>query len=342
VDARLFRPCLDDLGPWRPWTLESGEVEQIHGAVRSAARRASEDLQSLYGAAARTYGAAELLEASAAARPDEDAGFDLARAIAALDYYGHRTAPPRPSVGALTNPTNRRIWERLRPYLRERLALALEENLRESLLWRAVLSRVPENWLPAEPIRQALERRLRGMEPFTRVAVELDLKPPTLGGAAWIGARMAEQLALLRAELSARRPVLLERITDPEAPPVAAEFLVAYALRADGEGRASILCYDPAAGPRPRELPLSSAGRDGRTPPGAASLQVFRCWRLRPTAPPIFGWRRYAGAVLRWRPLWLASRWLRLHAGAACRAAERAPTPAPASDGPDSSRLEAL
>ncbi len=318
-----FRPWLDDLGAWPAWDLESGDAAAFAEAMVEAGPKAAARLAELYGNKVDGFGAAALIAELAAQSPEEEDLRAAALAMAACDYYRARVTVPRAESGGLTNPANQARWESLRPSLIARCRAALAATAADSLLWRAILGRVPDNWLPAEQLTRALRRQLDASGLFKEVEVTLDLRPPVQGGRPWIAAGTKAALAELRAGLKAREACLVELIRDPMTAPSAAQLVVVYRMEdeaAEGEeeagARVVLSCYDPRRGSEALTLRLSltaegvyvtEADPDDSRP----AVKALRLVDLEAADPPLFGWRRRLRWFLPWGALWWVKRlWL--------------------------------
>ena len=316
--ARLeswFRPWLDDPGPWELWEPETSEQEALAAVLLSAAGPAKARLENDFAAEARRFGATALVDRLAAAPLEAEALFRIVLALAALDHYRARLAPPRPDPGGNTNPTNRKRWAALRPYLLRRLHAWAEANAAESLVWRAVAGRIADNWIPAEQISRGLERQLSQTGLFTSVAVDLDLKPPVPGGGVWLRARTAETLERIKAALEQRQPLAVEVLRDPLTAPAAAQILVIYRLEDRDDGWLSLAGYDPTTPDAPQRMKLQLGPealrvREPQDGEGRPAVKGLRCIAAPPGEPPLFGWRRRLRGVLPWGFFWyLGRRW---------------------------------
>jgi len=316
--ARLeswFRPWLDDPGPWDPWEMEPPEAAAVAELLRGAAGPARERLESDFAAEARRFGATALADRLAATPAEPEALFRIVLALAAIDHYRARLAPPRPDPGGSTNATNRERWAALRPYLLRRLHAWAEDNAADSLIWRAVAGRIADNWIPAEQISRSLERQLSETGLFTSVAVDLDLKPPVPGGGAWVRARTAETLERIKAALAQRQPVAVEVLRDPLTAPAGAQVLVVYRLEDRGDGWLFLTGYDPATPGAPQRMrlqlgPEALRVREPQDSEGRPAVKGLRCIDAPPGEPPLFGWRRRLRRVLPWGLFWyLGRRW---------------------------------
>lgn len=318
-----FRPWLDDPGAWPAWDLESSEAAAFAEALAEAGPRAAARLTELYGDKADGFGAAALI-ADLAAQPVEEEDLQAAAlAMAACDYYRARVTVPRAESGGLTNPANQARWENLRPYLIARCRAALADGAADSLLWRAILGRVPDHWLPAEQLTRALRRQLDASGLFKEVEVTLDLRPPALGGRPWIAAGTKAALAELRVRLKAREACLVEVIRDPMTAPSAAQLVVVYRLEdvpadaAAGAGERVVLsCYDPRRGDEALTLRLSLTAKrvlvtESDPDDSRPAVKALRLVALEDADPPLFGWRRRLRWLLPWAALWWVKRcWL--------------------------------
>ncbi len=315
-----FRPWLDDPAGWPDWMLTPEEAADFAADLAAAGAEAGERLTNLYGEQADTFGAAGLVEALAA-QPLEAADLQaVALSIAAADYHRERLTVPRAEAGGITNPTNRPVWATLRPYLVARCRAALAAGGAEALQWRAILGRVPDNWLPAAQLTRALQQELNASGLFSEVEVTLELNPPVAGGGRWIAMQCRGALAELRKRFRERAPCLVELIRDAED--AAPQWVVAYRLEdelslgRDGVERVRLWVYDPRRGGLPVSLRITLA--DDRiqavetpAPEAAAAVKALRLIRLAPGEPPRFGWRRWFKSAHPWGVFWWLKRlWL--------------------------------
>jgi hypothetical protein len=308
-----FRPRLDDPGPWHPWELDGEELRRVEQVLQGAADEAIARLRSLFGQTGDIFGANGLARSLASVPRDVACAFSLAVALTAFDYHCYRATPPRPRAGGLTNRSNQQIWKQLRTHLFDRLLAILSTDATQSILWRSVLGRIPESWIPAALIEQALARHLSDLEPYTGISVELDLKPQVPGGQEWIQENTEQAVAAIEQSLARRRPSLVEVIRDPSTSPIAAQAVVVYGVEPGQEGGRRLLCYDPAQGSRTVSIFLETAG--GRLyfaehEPAAdlPSIKALRVWSIEPAVPPLFGFRLYLDRLLPWRLFWFLKR----------------------------------
>lgn len=320
-----FRPWLDDLGSWPDWQLQSDESSVFVDDIAVAGQEAANHLTELYGSKADVFGAGTHIEDMASQLPDEEAMQAMAIAIAACDHYNARVTVPRVSVGGLTNSANSKRWQTLRPYLVKRCQETLCRAAAQSMLWRSILARMPDNWLPTAQLTRALRRQLDESGMFKEFEVALDLKAPVPGGERWIAMQCAATVAALRTRLKAREACLVELIRDPGSGPLAAQFVVVYRMHDEigtdeetGSGRVTLSCYEPTLGGAVYRLQLALTGervvfrsfdepRDVRP-----AVKALRLVALDTVEPPLFGWRRRLRAILPWRPLWWVKRVLLL------------------------------
>lgn len=295
--------------------MEAPEAAAVAELLRVAAGPAKARLENDFAAEARRFGAIALVDRLAAAPLEPEALFRIVLALAAVDHYRARLAPPRPDPGGSTNRTNRERWAMLRPHLLRRLHAWAEDNAADSLVWRAVAGRIADNWIPAEQISRSLERQLSQTGLFTSVAVELDLKPPVPGGSAWLRDRTAETLERIKAALAQRQPLAVEVLRDPLTAPTAAQILVVYRLEDRDDGWLSLTGYDPVAPDAPQGMRLQLGPdalrvREPQDGEGCPTVKGLRCIALPPGEPPLFGWRRRLRWVLPWGLFWyLGRRW---------------------------------
>ena len=317
--ASRFRPWLDDPGPWPDWHLEAEEQQAFAAALTAGAAQAAERLSNLYGAQAETFGATALVQALAAqALPEADLQ-SAALAIAAADHHHARLFVPRAGAGGLTDPANRKRWQELRPYLVARALAMLRDNAADALMWRAILGRVADDWVPVAQLTRAIHQELSASGLFSDVQVTLELNPPVAGGGRWIALQSKGALAELRRRLRSREACLVELIRDTEAAPPALELAVAYRLEdeltlgRDGVERVRLWLYDPRRGAVAVSLRITLA--DDRlqavelpAAEGRPSVKALRLVRLVvPADPPFTGWRRWLRPVHPWGAFW----WLR-------------------------------
>ena len=310
-----FRPWLDDPGPWEVWQLETEEEIAVAAALQDAAAPAEAELHGLFGDQADVFGGGALVRHLAQQPAVAESLFRAALAIAALDHYRARVGVPRAEPGGSTNPINRDRWAALRPYLMERVEHCLQSNAADSLLWRAVLGRVADNWVPAALIGRRLERHLMESGLFTSVAVDLDLRPPVPGGRVWLRAETAKTLETVKASLARRQPVLVELLRDPLVSPTTAQWVVAYRMETAEDGWTTLACYDPAQGAAPLGLRLrleddALTVRESSTEEARPAVKALRAITCAKAAPPLFGLRRRLRWVLPWGLFWyLKRRW---------------------------------
>ncbi|WP_299624587.1 hypothetical protein [Pelagibius sp.] len=310
-----FRPWLDDPGPWEAWRLETEEETAVAAALQDAAGPAEATLHGLFGDQADVFGGRALVQHLAHQPAEAEPLFRAALAIAALDHYRARVAVPRAEPGGSTNPANRDRWAVLRPYLIGRVQHGLQSNAADSLLWRAILGRVADNWVPTALIGRRLERHLMESGLFTSVAVDLDLRPPVPGGRVWLRGETAKTLETVKASLARRQPVLVELLRDPLVSPAAAQWVVVYRMETAADGWTTLACYDPALGAAPLSLRLrleddALTVREPSTEEAGPAVKALRAVTYATAAPPLFGLRRWLRWVLPWGLFWyLKRRW---------------------------------
>jgi hypothetical protein len=320
IESR-FRPWLDEPGVWPDWDLGAADLEGFTEDGRRAAAKAAARLAFLYGDSIASFGADDLVIGLAKPAPAQEDLQRLGLLLAACDHHRARLAVPRAAPGGLTNPANRRVWARLRPYLVARCRAVLAADSADALLWRAILGRVPDNWLPAAQLTRALERQFAASEDFSEVTVNLELKPQNLGGRRWIAAATRAAVAQLRQGLAARDACLVELLRDPAVAPSAASWVVVYRLQdlfppaAEGEAL-RLWAYDPRRGAEPLVLRLriDAAGVfAAETDPDddLPAVKALRVMSLAPADPPRAGWRAWFTAVHPWGAFWWIKRqWL--------------------------------
>ena len=313
-----FRPSLDAFGAWAP---DGDAPDRLTNALHDAGQAAEARLKEYYWAFARSYGADAFARALGAAEPDHGAGVLPVRAIAALDYFSARARVPAPWPGGPANPRNRALRRQLEPYLADRLVDRVSANAAESIVWRAIIARLPTTGVMLDALERAFERRLRDQNDspsgaYRSVKVALDLKLSTPGADGWIAERLPRELEAMRARLKAGTPALVELIRDPSASPMA-ELVVVYHAEQRTDGAWRIVYHDPALSQRASVLTIrleddcarfSTEGEFHDRPVPRA----LRCWDYAPAVPPLFGLRRLLRHVLPWRWLWYVSRAVRL------------------------------
>lgn len=310
-----FRPWLDDPGPWEVWRLETEEEIAVAAALQDAAAPAEAELHGLFGEQADVFGGGALVRHLARQPVEAEPLFRAAVAIAALDHYRSRVGIPRPEPGGNTNPANRERWSALRPYLMARAQQCLQSNAADSLLWRAILGRVADNWVPTALIGRRLERHLMDSGLFTSIAVDLDLRPPVPGGRVWLRAETAKALETVKASLAGRQPVLVELLRDPLVSPAAAQWVVVYRMETAEDGWTTLACYDPVLGIAPLSLRLrleddALTVRESSAAEAGPAIKALRVVAVTETLPPLFGLRRRLRWLLPWGFFWyLKRRW---------------------------------
>lgn len=295
--------------------METDEETALSAALQDAAAPAEAALHGLFGDQADVFGGGALVRHLAQRPVEAQPLFRAALAIAALDHYRARVSVPRAEPGGGTNPVNRDRWAVLRPYLMQRVRHGLQSNATDSLLWRAILGRVADNWVPTALIGRRLERHLMESGLFTSVAVDLDLRPPVPGGRVWLRAETAKTLETVKASLARRRPVLVELLRDPLASPAAAQWAVVYRMDTTEDGWTTLACYDPALGAAPLSLRLrleddALTVRESPAEEVGPAVKALRVITYAPAPPPLFGPRRRLRWLLPWGLFWyLKRRW---------------------------------
>ena len=310
--------------------LDPEEQRQVQRLQIEAAEAAAARLRSLFERASVQFGALALVRRLGELPVDPTGALALAKAITALDYFTAWARPPRPAVGGLTNPINRRRWTRLRGHLVARLLTALSQEASGSLLWRSVLGRIPEVWLPVPLLQRSIAAGLADIPPYASITVELDIANDRPGGRTWLAAQTRQALEGIDAALDDGRPSLVELIRAVETAPTAAELVVVYAMERRSGDRLRLLCYDPETG---GGKVLCCEEEDGGLQHFAevpdtgerAAIKALRVWEVAPVSPPFFGIRGLLPWLLPWRLLWWIRRWFSLRFGAGRDAALRAP-----------------
>ncbi len=316
--ASRFRPWLDDPGRWPDWDLDAGEQQAFAAALTDGAAVAAERLAKLYGAQAETFGATALVRALAAQSLPEADLQSAALTIAAADHHRARLAVPRAGAGGLTDPTNIKRWQELRPYLVARALAMLRDNAADALMWRAIFGRVADAWVPVAQLTRAIHQELSASGLFNDIEVTLELTPPVAGGGRWIALQCKGTLAELRHRLGSRKACLVELIRDAEGGPPATELAVAYRLEdeltrgRDGVERVRLWLYDPRRGDTAVSLRITLAEDrlqvvELPAAEGRPSVKALRLVTLAAADPPFTGWRRWFRPVHPWGAFW----WLR-------------------------------
>jgi hypothetical protein len=313
IHRSRFRPRLDDPGPWQAWELDQKERQLVGDALHSAADETADRLHSLFGQIGSSFGAAALARSLAAAPFDHDHAFALAKAVTALDYHWYRATPPNPRPGGLTNSTNRKVWERLRPHLFDRLLALIASDVWQSLLWRAVFERIPESWLPVTLIEQALENNLVRFGPYKSVEVDLELSSTSSGGLEWIRENVKQSIEFIERALRKRRPVLIELVRSAASSPLSTQTLVVYCAEKTESGDLRMLCYDTGDARHVVRIDAVTGEEvlrieDSNDDTGRATIKALRVCSIDPARPPLFGARRYLDRWLPWKLFWSLKR----------------------------------
>ena len=308
-----FLPEVDDFPDWS--TVGAPPLPDGRWAENSerARREATDALSALFHAFARYWGAIGHAERLAKANaPPEDCRPTF-RVLATLDHFVHRACPPRPRAGDGTNRDNDAPWARLSPYLSERLLGSTRENHAESLLWRSVLTRIPEAWLPIAAIENRLTRRFGGTPPIDRLGISVTVAGAASGGLRWIAEKVAVCLTDIERTISAGNPVAVEIIDDPWAPPSTARVVLAWRISASRNGFL-LDCHDFQSDGGILSLNVRHFGdrvriearprRDDRP-----SIQAIRIWKGEAAVPPYFGLRRFVPFDGLWSIPWRIRRW---------------------------------
>jgi len=311
-----LRPWLDHPGLWEIWQLEPNEKAGLIALASDAAASANETLRARYGDQSELFGAAGLIARLVKEGPYDAPLFYAALAIAAVDHYESRVTMRRPEPAGDTNPTSRKHWSVLRPYLVERLRCSIAENTAGSLESRAIFACLADNWLPSEQISRQLKRQLDDSGLFKSVEVTLGLRPSVEGGREWLRAETRQTLKVIKVQLARRRPVLIEILRDPTVSPIAAQVIVVYRLDEFDDGWLELVCYDPARGAEATGFRLSlTADRfviyDVPSDQARVAPKGIRCVTVTAAVPPLFGLRHKLRWFLPWRIFWwLKRRWL--------------------------------
>lgn len=308
-----FRPWLDHPGPWDPWNLTAEEMDAVAALLPAAGAQARQRLRDLYGEQANRFGGLALVERLSTESLRADDLFRLALVLLAVDHYGARMAVPQPAAGGSTNQVNVDRWAALQPYLLERLRDHLSASAADSLVARAVLGSIGENWIPTAQIGRQLQQQIMASGFVASVEVALDLRLPNPGGGAWLRAETAKTLEATRVLLADRRPAVVEVLRDPMAPPTAAQILVVYHLETTQAGT-KLTCYDPEAVATPCRLRVNLNDDDANFQESPAnesrpSIKALRLIAPQPVAPDVLGasrWWHWLGGLW-W---YLKRRWL--------------------------------
>jgi len=235
----------------------------------------------------------------------------LTRAVLTADYYRARLHPPVCGPGGLADPDNRQRWEQLEPWLQGRLATLLAANLPGSLVERALLARMPEAWLPQEPLRRAVAAHAAALGWSAPVRVALTLRPAP-GQDPW--ARLEATRVSVQQALAGGGLALLEPVHDPTLPALTESLLVIRALATEAGGGFTLLGHEPEA--PSTEVRLEVTRRNGAVrfarrpqPEDRPSLRGLRCWTLDAADPPRFGAARVLRYLFPWRLLWWLRHW---------------------------------
>lgn len=216
-------------------------------------------------------------------------------------------------AGGSTNPSNRRRWARLHPWLLDRLQAWLQASSQGSLVARAIYARVPLDGLPTGQIARRLRKQVEDSGLFENAEMTFELRPRLVGGPRWLQADTAHSLREIELRLHAGDPALVELIRDPESSPATAQIVVVYRLEDAGDGCLGLWCYDASAGKQPLKLRLKSAPNkliiyDDNPGEGRPAVKGIRLVALGKADPPRFGARRYMRWVFPWSILWWLER----------------------------------
>lgn len=297
--------------------------------VNDAAETANETLRARYGDQAELFGASRLIGQLIKEGLSVEPLFHAALAIAAVGHYEARVTMRRPQPGGSTNPTNRKHWSALRPYLMECVRRSVAADTAGSLESRTIFACLADNWIPVEQISRQLKRQFDDSGLFKSVEVALDLRPSVKAGREWLRAETMETLKVIKQRLARRRPVLIEVLRDPTESPSAAQMVVVYRLDEFDNDWLGLACYDPTRGPEPVGLRLLfSAGGlviyDVPSDQAHVAPKGLRQLSVGAEPPPLFGLRHMLRWVLPWRVFWwLKRRWLIF----STRKRDRAPWP---------------
>ena len=205
-----FRPWLDDPGPWQPWADDDKDLKAIAEILDTSSDTAKESLRENYGTNATLFGGIDYIDRLAQLPVQAESLFRTAIAIAALDYHLAHAKPPRAVPGGNTNPSNRKRWDELGPYLFERVRELTAEQSAGSLLSRAVFAATVDDAHPAAEIERRVRQQFDESGMFESVDVDVDRSAPVVGGAAWLRAETQTALEAARKALARKTPALIE------------------------------------------------------------------------------------------------------------------------------------
>ncbi len=311
-----YAAAIDGFPDWSSMGAIGTPPTAWQASIAHAAADARETLSTLYPAAARYWGAldhvAELATTCAAGCSPEA----MAPVLACRDHFMNRALPPRPHAGGTTNSDNTVAWQRLLPYLNQCVLPALHGNCAESFVWRAILARIPEPWIPTDAIVKRLMRRFGGTSSVGILDIRLRIAGSASGGLRWIAEAICRTLADIDRALSRGCPAIIEIITDPWSPPLGDRVVLVHRMTAFETDSFRLDCHDPAIQDgrlrltirlSPDRAHIEGYPRTGDQP----SIQAIRFWHGAAVEPPYFGLRRYVRWGVPWFLIWRCRRWLR-------------------------------
>lgn len=290
------------------WTIDSSDKEGITVILKNALVTAKHTLRHHYYLAAQLYGALNVIDDHLHVDITDNTLRGLMVSLYVLDYYTNRCTPPQFQPGMLTTPYNQAIWKRLQPYFNQRLSAALHENLTESLIWRAIIFRIPNNWIPDRVVAERTQIFLSQGTDTARVEVCAKLHMPYPGGMNWWRAHLKEETTYLCRQIKNNIPVLLDVFTEPREVMNGQQFLIARSIQNIGDSELDIHCINMPEGQH-LKLRISNTNESPEILSSTDTNETrlvfaFRCWRIPQATPPLFGLRRYTRYLFPWSLLW--------------------------------------
>ncbi len=189
----------------------------------------------------------------------------------------------------------------------------MTSELSGSLLTRALLDRMPAEWLPLTRLNRSVAKRLMSSGLYDSVNVELDVRPAAEGGSQRLDRETGLALSKVWESLGQRRPAVVELLGDTEAWVPTSHLVVVLREEREDTGWRNLAVWDPRLGTSPVRLRVGqidgvwTLGHEGdRAYPRPRGLRWCGVGR---TAPPLRGLRRLM-PWLPWRWLWrLRRRW---------------------------------